>query len=93
MNNTKKRPSPRIGVSPGAVLEAIAEKPPGRYEAGELMRGHWRRVPKRGRGRYGAILKSLVLARLFPCLRWVGEKTNGHQLYEVLPSARSGGRL
>lgn len=72
-----------IGVQPMHVLAALEARPPGLYEVGALMKGYWKRIPKRGRSRYGYLLHGLVTAGFFPRLRWLGQRSNGHHVYEL----------
>jgi hypothetical protein len=64
------------------VLAALKGKKPGFYELSELLDGSWS-IVLRERW-YGIQFKKAVLAGKIKRVRWVGQKSNRHQLYELL---------
>jgi hypothetical protein len=78
---TTRSPEAWGGVNWATVAHAIARREPGTYEISELLSEHWQREkrPKL----YGSIFKRMVLECAFPRVRWIGEKRDGHQVYEV----------
>jgi hypothetical protein len=77
-----KRSAPWRGVSLRKVTRAIDRRDPGIYEIRELLREFW---PWETRPAwYGQVFKSMVATGIFPRLRWAGQTSNGHQLYQVL---------
>ena len=70
------------GVRWSTTHIALQKREPGLYEIKELLREHWpgQKCPSR----YGTVFKWMARQNLWPRLRWVGVKRNGHQLYEVL---------
>ena len=82
------------GIRLKTVIRALERREPGVYTINHLLLEHWPReqCPQR----YGVLFKWIVRQGTFPRLRWVGQKSDGRQLYEVVPSTRSnrsGGRL
>ena len=63
------------------VNAAIKAKKPGHYELPELLDGLWSIIlrPKW----YGIHFKKAVRAGKIKGVRWVGQKSNRHQLYEL----------
>lgn len=78
----RKGSTPWKGVSWRKVTRTVDRRDPGIYEIRELLREFW--PWEKRRSWYGQVFKSMVATGAFSRLRWVGEKSNGHQLYEVL---------
>ena len=79
------------GIRMKTILRALERREPGVYTINQLLLEHWPREKRPQR--YGVLFKWIVKQETFRRLRWVGQKSDGRQLYKVLPSARSGGRL
>lgn len=63
------------------VKEILKYTPPGLYELSELFGSEWHR---QGRPRaYGKWFKASVFADALSRVRWIGQKSNRHQVYEV----------